>query len=174
MERPSFGMALAGGLLGAWLATDAAIAQASSSTPEKSAEGRQEPSTFAVSIPWQWLASSGGTMSFGCEADKPASDEGVKMIEALRRDPHGRYSGKGGDGGTFRGTRNAEDFTFEATGKDGSRFTLLMPWSAGRCIFGGAKLAGATQVELKAKDVGGRLRLELAGQTKGVSVEVKK
>jgi len=174
MERRSLGIALAAGLVGAWLATDAAVAQANSATPEKSAEGRQEPSTFAVSIPWQWLASSGGTMSFGCEADKPASDEGVKMVEALRRDPHGKYSGKGGDGGTFRGTRNAEDFTFEATGKDGSRFTLQMPWAAARCIFGGARLAGATQVELKAKDVGGRLRLELAGQTKGVSVEVKK
>jgi hypothetical protein len=174
MERPSFGIVLAGGLLSAWVATDIATAQASSGTPDKSAAGRQEPSTFAVSIPWQWLASSGGTMSFGCEAEKPASDEGVKMIEALRRNAKGRYSGKGDDGGTFRGTRNAEDFTFEAIGKDGSRFTLQMPWSAARCIFGGAKLAGATQVELRAKDVGGRLRLELAGQTKGVSVEVKK
>jgi len=173
MERPSFGIKLAGGLLGAFLTTDIAIAQSNSGTPEKSATERQEPSTFAVSIPWQWLASSGGTMSFGCEADKPASDDGVKMIEALRRDPHGRYSGKGGDGGTFRGTRNADDFTFEATSKDGSKFTLQMPWLSARCIFGGAKLAGATQVELKAKDVGGRLRLELAGQTKGVSVEVK-
>jgi len=172
MKRPLFGVALAAGVLTTWVAADLAAAQASSSASEKPA-ARQEPSTFAVSIPWQWLASSGGTINFGCEADKPATDEGVKMIEALRRDPKGRYSGKSDDGGAFRGTRNGEDFTFEAFGKDGSRFALQMPWSAARCIFGGAKLAGATEVELRAKDVGGRLRLELAGQTKGVTVEVK-
>jgi hypothetical protein len=171
MERPLFGILVAAGFL--IVRVGAAAAQAGSPTPEKPA-GHQQPSTIAVSIPWQWLATSGGTMSFACEADKPASDDGVKMIEALRHDPHGRYSGKGGDGGTFRGIRNGEDFTFEAVGKDGSRFTLQMPWSAARCIFGGAKLAGAGQVELKAKDIGGRIRLELAGQTKGVSVEVKK
>jgi len=176
MERPLLGILLATGLMTARIgaAAGSPAPQESSKTPEKPAAGRQEPSTIAVSIPWQWLASSGGTMSFECEADKPASDDGVKMIEALRRDPRVRYSGKGGDGGTFRGTRDGKDFTFEAVSKDGSRFTLQMPWSAARCIFGGAKLAGATKVELRAKDVGGRLRLELAGQTKGVSVEVKK
>ena len=50
---------------------------------------------------------------------------------------------------------------------------MQMPWLAARCIFGGAKLAGASSVDLHAREIGGRLRLEVAGQKKGVSVEVK-
>ena len=66
-----------------------------------------------------------------------------------------------------------DDFTFEAISKDGSRFAMQMPWLAGRCIFGGAKLAGATSVDPHAREIGGRLWLEVAGQKKGVSVDVK-
>jgi hypothetical protein len=171
--RQRFAIGLAMGLSAALVAAPGS-AQTSSEKTDKAAEGKHEPSTLAVSIPWQWLASSGGTMTFQCEADKPASDDGVRMIEALRRDAHGRYTGKGGDGGTFHGTRKGEDFTFEAVGKDGSKFVMQMPWSAARCIFGGAKLAEASSVSLRAKDVGGRLRVEVAGETKGVSVEVRK
>ena len=165
------------GLLALAMAGIGAFADASSSQDakrEKQATPRPEPSTLAVSVPWQWLASSGGTMTFQCESDRPAGDEGVRMIEALTRAGHqGRFSGKGGDGGTFVGTRKGDDFTFEAISKDGSKFVMQMPWFAARCIFGGAKLAGAASVELRAKDIGGRLRLEVAGQKKGVSVEVK-
>jgi hypothetical protein len=154
--------------------TSAAAAQ-TPTAKEREATGRQEPSTLAVSIPWQWLAASGGTMNFQCDSDRPVNDEGVKMVEALNRaGRRGRYVGKGDDGGTFTGTRNGKDFTFQAVSKDGSKFTLQMPWLAARCIFGGAKLAGATSVELRARDIGDHLRLEVAGQTKGVSVEVKK
>jgi hypothetical protein len=161
---------LAAGCLSAILAAGTAGAQ-----QEKPPTDRQERSTLSISIPWQWLASSGGTMNFQCEVQKAADDEGVKMIEALSRSPRPkRYAGKSDDGGTFTGTRNGEDFTFETVSKDGSKFTLQMPWLAARCIFGGAKLAGATSVELRAKDVGGRVRLEVTGQTKGVNVEVKK
>lgn len=153
--------------------TSAAAAQVSAK--EEPATRRPEPSTLAVSIPWQWLASSGGTMNIQCDANRPANDEGVKMVEALNRaGRHGRYVGRGDDGGTFTGTRHGDDFSFEAISKDGSKFALQMPWLAGRCMFGGAKLAGATSVELRARDIGGHLRLEIAGQTKGVSVEVKK
>jgi hypothetical protein len=149
-------------------------AQASTPKPD-SATKRPEPSTLAVSIPWQWLASSGGTMNIQCDASRPANDDGVKMIEALSRDGrHGHYAGRGDDGGTFTGTRNGDDFSFEAISKDGSKFALQMPWLAGRCMFGGAKLAGASSIELRARDIGGHLRLEIAGQTQGVSVEVKK
>ncbi len=154
-------------------APSGAAAQAGAAKDKPAAE-RPEPSTLAVSIPWQWLASSGGTMNIQCDSNRPANDEGVKMIEALNRAGHrGRYVGHSDDGGTFTGTRNGDDFTFEAISKDGSKFALQMPWLAGRCMFGGAKLAGAASVELRARDIGGRLRLEIAGQTKGVSVEVK-
>src|SRR5450432_282747 len=74
------------------------------------AAARQEPSTLAVSIPWQWLASSRGTMTFGCEAKRPAEDDGVRMIEAVTRaGRQGHYTGKGDDGGTFTGIRNGDD-----------------------------------------------------------------
>ncbi len=170
------------GLSGAAVLFAAAIVGASSvavaqtgAAKDKPAVERPEPSTLAVSIPWQWLASSGGTMNIQCDSNRPANDEGVKMVEALNRAGHrGRYVGHSDDGGTFTGTRNGDDFTFEAISKDGSKFALQMPWLAGRCMFGGAKLAGAASVELRARDIGGRLRLEVAGQTKGVSVEVKK
>ena len=166
------------GLLAAGIAAAGAVgasAQAPEAKQEKPATGRQEPSTLAVSIPWQWLASSGGTMNFQCDSNRPPNDEGVKMVEALSRaGRQGRYAGRSDDGGTFTGTRKADDFTFEAVSKDSSKFVLQMPWLAARCIFGGARLAGATAVELRARDIGGRLRLEVAGQTKGVSVEVKK
>ena len=113
-------------------------------------------------------------MTFKCEADRPANDDGVRMVEALSRaGRRGRYAGKGDDGGTFTGTRNGDDFTFEAISKDGSRFAMQMPWLAARCMFGGAKLAGASSVDLHAREIGGRVRLEVAGQKKGVSVEVK-
>jgi len=113
-------------------------------------------------------------MSFPCESDRPADDERVKMIETLNRaGRRGRYTGKDSDGGAFTGTRNGDDFTFEAISKDGSKLVMQMPWFAARCIFGGAKLAGATSVSLRAHEIGGRVRLEVAGQKKGVSVEVK-
>jgi hypothetical protein len=151
-----------------------AAAQTGAAKDSPAAE-RQEPSTLAVSIPWRWLASSGGTMNIQCDSKRPANDEGVKMVEALNRaGRRGRYVGQGEDGGTFTGTRNGDDFRFEAVGKDGSKFALQMPWLAGRCMFGGAKLAGAGSVEMRARDIGGHLRLEVVGQTKGVSVEVKK
>ena len=176
MPKIQPGRSFATGLLAATIV--AATAGAAAQTPtakEKQPAERQEPSTLAVSIPWQWLASSGGTMTFQCDSNRPANDEGVKMVEALNAaGRRGRYVGKSDDGGTFTGTRNGDDFTFEAVGKDGSKFILQMPWLAGRCMFGGAKLAGAASVELRAKEIGGRLRLEVAGQTKGVSVEVKK
>ena len=134
---------------------------------------RQNPSNLAISIPWQWLASTGGSMNFQCEANRPADDDGVRMIKALARDGRrGRYAGKG-DGGTFTGARSGDDFTFEAISKDGSRFAMQMPWIAARCIFGGARLAGASSVNLQAREIGGRLRLEIAGRTKGVSVDLK-
>jgi len=177
MKNPLPGRWLAAGCLSAILAVGAAGAHAQSgdARPEKPSTDRQEPSTLAVSIPWQWLASSGGTMKFQCEAERPAGDEGVKMIEALSGPSRlKRYARKSDDGGTFTGTRNGEDFTFETVSKDGSKFAVQMPWLAARCMFGGAKLAGATSVELRAKDIGGRMRLEVTGQTKGVSVEVKK
>lgn len=148
--------------------------QKQDATPEKRETSRQEPSILAISFPWQWLASSGGTMTFKCEANRKADDDGVKMIEALSRAGHqGRYAGKGSDGGIFTGTRNGDDFIFDAISKDGSKLALQMPWSAARCIFGGAKLAGATSIELKAHDLGGRVRLEVTGQKKGVSVQMK-
>lgn len=167
----------AAGLLAAVIlgpGTSGAAAQTPDSSQEKKATEKQEPSTLAVSIPWQWLASSGGTMSFQCDSDKPADDEGVKMIETLSRSGRrGRYTGKDEDGDAFTGTRKGDDFTFEAIGKEGSKFVMQMPWLAARCIFGGAKLAGATAVSLRAQEIGGRVRLEVAGQKKGVSVEVK-
>lgn len=155
--------------------TRAYASQVQNAKQERQAKSKQEPSTLAISFPWQWLAASGGTMSFQCDAKKPADDDGIKMIEALSRDGRqGRYAGKGEDGGTFIGTRKGDDFTFEAISKDGSKLVLQMPWSVARCIFGGAaKLAGASSIELRARDIGGRLRLEVAGQKKGVSVEVK-
>jgi hypothetical protein len=164
-------------LAAAIVAVPGAAAAQTGATKEKPADERQEPSTFAVSIPWQWLASSGGTMNIQCDSSRPSNDEGVKMVEALNRSGrHGRrrYVGKSDDGGTFTGIRDGDDFSFQAVSKDGSKFALQMPWLAGRCMFGGAKLAGASSVELRARDIGGRLRLEIAGQTKGVSVEVKK
>jgi hypothetical protein len=155
-------------------ASRAGAAQDRNAAHETQAATRQEPSTLAVSIPWQWLASTGGTMTFKCEAGRPANDDGVRMVEALSRaGRRGRYAGKGDDGGTFTGTRNGDDFTFEAISKDGSRFAMQMPWLAARCMFGGAKLAGASSVDLHAREIGGRVRLEVAGQKKGVSVEVK-
>jgi hypothetical protein len=163
--------ALAAGALAAAVASGAPLAQAAK--PEKTAAARQEPATLAISVPWQWLASSGGAMNFQCEDKRPANDDGVRMIEALNRSRKGHFSGKGDDGGTFTGTRNGEDFSFEALSKDGSKFALQMPWLAARCIFGGSKAAGASSVELKAQDVGGRVKLEIAGQKKGVSVEMK-
>jgi hypothetical protein len=159
--------ALAGG-------SRAGAAQDRDAAHEKQTSARQEPSTLGISIPWQWLASTGGTMNFQCEANRPADDDGVRMVEALSRAGRkGRYAGKGGDGGTFTGARDGDDFTFEAISKDGSRFAMQMPWLAARCIFGGAKLAGASSVDLHAREIGGRLRLEVAGQKKGVSVDVK-
>jgi hypothetical protein len=169
-------MSVAGLLAVAALASGsrAGAAQDRDAAHETQAATRQEPSTLAVSIPWQWLASTGGTMTFKCEANRPADDDGVRMVEALSRTGRrGRYAGKGDDGGTFTGTRNGDDFTFEAISKDGSRFAMQMPWLAGRCIFGGAKLAGASSVDLHAREIGGHLRLEVAGQKKGVSVDVK-
>lgn len=172
MVRALGAAALAIGI--AAVAAPADAEQTQAAKPEKAATERQEPSTLAISIPWQWLASTGGTMNFQCEANRPANDEGVRMIEALgRAGRKGHFTGKGDDGGTFAGTRNDDDFTFEATGKDGSKFVMQMPWLAARCMFGGAKLAGAPSVELRAKDVGGRVRLEVAGARKGVAVEVK-
>ncbi len=135
---------------------------------------RQEPSTLAISIPWQWLAATGGTMSFQCQPNRPGDDEGVRMVEALTRDGRrARYAGKGDDGGTFIGSRNGDDFTFEAISKESARFAMQMPWVAARCMFGGARLAGTSSVDLRAREIGGRVRLELAGAKKGVSVEVK-
>ncbi|MDQ2980579.1 MAG: hypothetical protein M3R62_15330, partial [Acidobacteriota bacterium] len=166
------------GLLAAGIAAanaTGAVAERREAKQEKQATGKQEPSTLAVSIPWQWLASSGGTMNFQCDSNRPPNDEGVKMVEALSRaGSQSRFAGKSDDGGTFTGTRKGDDFTFETVSKDGSKFVPQMPWLAARCIFGGAKPAGATSVELRARDIGGRLRLEVAGQTKGVRVEVKK
>jgi hypothetical protein len=148
--------------------------EAQEAKQETQARSHQEPSTLAISFPWQWLAASGGTMTFQCDAKKPADDDGIKMIEAVSRDGRrARYTGKGEDGGTFTGTRKGDDFTFEAVSKDGSKLVLQMPWSAARCLFGGARLAGAGSIVLRARDIGGRLRLEVAGQEKGVSVEVK-
>ena len=177
MRHFSSGFLFAAGFLAianAGAAVTADAAQRQDAKQEKQATARQEPSTLAVSIPWQWLASTGGTMNFQCESNRPANDDGVRMVEGLTRaGKQGHFSGKGDDGGTFTGTRKGDDFTFEAISKDGSKFALQMPWFAARCIFGGARLAGATSVELKAKDIGGRVRLEVAGQKKGVSVEVK-
>jgi hypothetical protein len=173
MRSLSIMKALAAGALAAGIAPVAAGAQPAQAAKQEKAATRQEPATLAISVPWQWLASSGGTMNFQCEANRPVNDEGVRMIEALGRGPKGRFSGKGDDGGTFTGTRRNEDFTFEAISKDGSKFALQMPWLAARCMFGGAKLAGAPSVELRAQDVGGRVKLEIAGQKKGVSVEMK-
>lgn len=151
-----------------------ATGQDREASKDTKAAARQEPSTLAVSIPWQWLASSGGTMTFQCEAKRPADDDGARMIEAVTRaGRQGRYTGKGDDGGTFTGIRNGDDFTFEAVSKDGSKFAMQMPWLAAQCMFGGAKLAGRSSVELHAKEIGGRVRLEIAGQKKGVSVEVR-
>src|SRR5574340_1092962 len=71
--------------------------------PEK--DEKQGISTLGVSIPWQWLASSGGTMTFQCKERRPADDEGVRMIEVLSKSgKRGHYAGKGDDGGTFTGT----------------------------------------------------------------------
>jgi hypothetical protein len=69
----------------------------------------------------------------------------------------------------FRSIRRAQ----RGKPKDGSKLVLQMPWSAARCLFGGARLAGAGSIGLRARDIGGRLRLEVAGREKGVSVEVK-
>jgi hypothetical protein len=172
MQKPFAAGLLAAVILGT--RASGAAAQTPDAKQEKQAAGRQEPATLAVSIPWQWLASSGGTMSFQCEADRPADDENVKMIETLNRPGRrGRYSGKDEDGDAFTGTRNGDDFTFEANSKDGSKIVLQMPWFAARCLFGGAKLAGATSISLRAHEIGGRVRLEVVGQKKGVSVEVK-
>lgn len=172
MQKPFAAGLLAAVILGT--GASGAAAQTPAAKPEKQSAGRQEPSTLAVSIPWQWLASSGGTMTFQCEPDRPADDESVKMVETLNRPGRrGRYTGKDSDGDAFTGTRKGDDFTFEATGKDGSKFVLQMPWFAARCLFGGAKLAGATSISLRAHEIGGRVRLEVVGQKKGVSVEVK-
>ncbi len=169
--RPLLACAAAAAIWCAATRAEAKLAQDGKDMREEPTPG---PSTLAISFPWQWLAASGGTMKFECEANKPANDDGVKMIEALsRKARHGHYAGTGDDGGTFTGDRKGDDFTFEAVGKDGSRFSLQMPWSAARCIFGGAKEAGASGIELRARDLGGRLRLEIAGEKKGVRVDVK-
>jgi hypothetical protein len=170
----SFGRVFAAGFLAFEIVCSAAAVQDQDGKRGKQAAARQEPSTLAISVPWQWLASSGGTMTFQCETNRPANDEGVRMVEALTRGGRqGQFAGKGEDGGTFVGTRNKDDFTFEATGKDGSKFVMQMPWLAARCVFGGARLAGAGSIDVRARDIGGRLRLEVAGEKKGVSVEVK-
>lgn len=121
------------GLFAAWAAATvisgvgmrAYASEAQEAKLETQARSHQEPSMLAISFPWQWLAASGGTMTFQCDAKKPAADDGIKMIEAVSRDGRwARYRGKGEDGGTFTGTRKGDGFTFEAVGEDGSKLVL--------------------------------------------------
>src|ERR1700694_1272421 len=80
----------------------AGAAQDRDAAHETQAATRQEPSTLAVSIPWQWLASTGGTKTFKWEADRPAKHDGGRVVARAGRGACARGGAKIG-GWAWRG-----------------------------------------------------------------------
>lgn len=136
--------------------------------PVLAAASGKTPS-IEISIPFEWLAKSGGTITLGCETK--ADGDTAAMMRSLRgQGSRGRYEKRDGDD-FMSATRNGDRFHLDTVGKDGGKLSLTMPWPVAECIFGGT--GGRRQIRVQTLRDKGGFELKLDGEKGGVHMDVK-
>ena len=136
-------------------------------TPLLAAAKGKSPSVD-ISIPFEWLAKNGGTITMSCETQVDG-DTAAMMRSLHAQGRRGRYESQDGDE-HLAATRNGDRFQLKTTGKDGGRVSVAMPWPVAECLFGGN--GGKRQIRVQAVQAAGGFELKLDGEKAGLHVQV--
>ena len=136
--------------------------------PALAAAAGKTPS-IDISLPFAWLAKSGGTMTMSCETQ--VDGDTAAMMRSLRGQGfRGRYESRDGDS-HVTAVRSGDRFQLKTVDKDGDKVSVAMPWPVAECLFGGT--GGKKQIRLHALEAAGGFELKLDGENAGLHVDVK-